>query len=475
MRISFGKTPSISFPPSLVLAAALLAGCTVGPNYRRPVVDVPNAFRAPSPAAAPSDAAVSLGEQKLTEVFQDEQLQKLLNMAIQQNYDVRIGAARVMQAEARLGITRADQFPTLGGNAGITSFRSARNGPIPSFEATRGQVGLSAGWEADFWGKYRRATEAARADLLGAEWARRAVITTLVSDVADSYFRLRELDLELEISQRTLASRQESLQLIQDLADRGLSSDLDVRQAEQLVFTAGARIPDIQRQIEQEENFISVLTGENPGAVPRGRQLTEQPHASEVPVGLPSALLERRPDIRQAEQQLIAFNANIGVAKAQYFPQISLTGAGGFQSSALTGLFTGPAGLWTLAGGVTQPIFEGGRVRSGVRLAEAQQQEALLVYQQTIQQAFRDVSDALVAYRKNQELRQQQEQLTTSAQDAAQLSDTRYRGGVTSYLEVLTNQTNYFSAQLGLAQSRLSELQALVQLYRALGAGWQQQ
>jgi multidrug efflux system outer membrane protein len=299
------------------------------------------------------------------------------------------------------------------------------------------------------------------------------VISTPVADLAGAYFRLRELDTELEISQRTLASRQESLQLIQDLSDSGISSLLDVRQAEQLVFTAGARIPDIERQIEQQENFVSTLLGNNPGDVPRGRSLTEQPHPSEIPPGLPSSLLERRPDIQQAEQQLIAFNAQIGVAKAAYFPQIRLTGSGGFQSSALSSLFSGPAGFWNLVGGLTQPIFAGGRIRAGVRFAEAQQQEALLAYQQTIQRAFREVSDALVAYRKNQELRQQQELLTQSAQGASQLADERYRAGLTSYLEVLTNETNYFSAELDLAKARVGELEALVQLYRALGGGWQ--
>jgi multidrug efflux system outer membrane protein len=459
---------------SLAVFAVFLTGCAVGPNYRRPNVNVPGAFRAASSEAVTAPDASSLGDQKWSEVFQDERLQELVRAAIQQNYDVRIGAARILQAEARLGITRADELPTVGGNADITGFRSPSNGPIPGFQRTRGQVSLSAAWELDFWGKYRRATEAARADLLGTEWARRAVITTLVADLANSYFVLRELDLELEISQRTLASRQESLLLIQDLADRGLSSLLDVRQAEQLVFTAGARIPDLERQIQQEENFISVLVGNNPEVIPRGRVLTEQPHASEVPAGLPSALLGRRPDIQQAEQQLIAFNARIGVAKAQYFPQITLTGTGGFQSAALTNLFSGPAGLWNVAGGLTQPIFSGGRIRSGVRLAEAQEQEALLTYQQKIQQAFREVSDALVGYRKSQEFRQQQEQLAGAAQEASQLSDQRYRGGVTSYLEVLTNETNYFSAELGLAEARAAELEALVQLYRALGGGWQQ-
>jgi multidrug efflux system outer membrane protein len=298
-------------------------------------------------------------------------------------------------------------------------------------------------------------------------------VSTLVADLAASYFQLRELDMELDTSQRTLASRQESLRLNQTLESQGLANMLDVRQAEQLVFTAAARIPDLERRIEQQENLISVLAGRNPGPVPRGRLLTEQFQLPEVPAGLPSSLLERRPDVRLAEQQLIAFHARIDAARAAYYPQIALTAEGGFQSSALGSLFSGPAGLWSLVGGLTQPVFAGGRIRSGVRLAEAQQQEALLAYQQTVQQAFREVSDALVSYRKSRELRRQQEELTRSAQDAAQLADVRFRGGVTSYLEVLTNQTNFFSAELGLAQARLAELQALVQLYRALGGGWQ--
>jgi multidrug efflux system outer membrane protein len=332
----------------------------------------------------------------------------------------------------------------------------------------------SFSWELDFWGKFRRATEAAQADLLASQWAREEVISTLVSNVAAAYFQLRELDLELEISRRTLGTRQGSLKLTRSLADHGATSMLDVRQAEQLVFTAAEEIPDLERRIEQEENFISILLGSNPGAIPRGRRLTDQPHAPEVPAGLPSSLLERRPDIRQAEENLIAANARIGVAKAAYFPQITLTATGGVQTFALDNLFTGPAGFWSFAGALLQPIFEGGRIRAGVKRAKAQQEEALLTYKQTIQGAFRDVSDALIAYRKNREFRIQQEYLTESAKDAARLSDMRYRGGVTSYLEVLTNDTNYFSAELGLAQAQLNELLALVQLYKALGGGWEQ-
>jgi multidrug efflux system outer membrane protein len=249
---------------------------------------------------------------------------------------------------------------------------------------------------------------------------------------------------------------------------------LDVRQAEQLVFTAAETIPDLERRIEQQENFLSTLLGNNPGPITRGTKLTEQPHAPEIPAGLPSSLLERRPDIRQAEAQLIAANAQIGVAKAAYFPQINLTASGGYQSSALTSLFSGPAGLWSFGGSLVQPIFTGGRIRSNVKFTEARQRETALIYQQTIQQAFRGVSDALVEYRKDREFREQQEQLTFSAQDAARLSETRYRGGATSYLEVLTNETNYFDAELGLAQAQLNELLGLVRIYRNLGGGWQE-
>ena len=458
----------------LTLLCGLLAGCAVGPNYKRPSVNAPDTYRGLTAEEAAKTESASLGDQKWWEVFQDERLQDLIRTALQQNYDVRIAATRILQAQAQLGITRADQLPTIAGGAEATNQRSPQSRFIPAFDTSANQVNLSLHWELDFWGRFRRATQAARANLLASQWARQAVISSLVSNVATAYFQLRELDLELEISRRTLASRQDSLRLTQLLSDHGATSLLDVRQAEQLVYTAGEQIPDLERRIEQQENFISILLGKNPAGVPRGRKLTEQPHAPEVPAGLPSSLLERRPDIRQAEQQLIAFNAQIGVAKAAYFPQISLTGTGGYQSSALTSLFSGPAGLWNFGASLTQPIFTGGRIRSGVRFAEAQQQEALLVYQQTIQQAFREVSDALVAYRKNQEFRRQQELLTQSAQDAARLSDMRYRGGVTSYLEVLTNETNYFSAELSLTQAQRNELLALVQLYKALGGGWQQ-
>jgi outer membrane protein, multidrug efflux system len=296
-----------------------------------------------------------------------------------------------------------------------------------------------------------------------------------VSNVASAYFQLLELDSEINISRRTLDTRKESLRLVEVRAKGGATSLIDVRQSEQLVYTAAAAIPDLERRIEQQENLISILLGKNPAAVTRGKTLVENPLLPVVPAGLPSSLLERRPDIRSSEQQLVAANARIGVAKAAYFPQITLTAVGGFQSSALTDLFSGPAGWWSFGGQLAQPIFTGGKIRSNVRLTEAQQQEAVLLYQQSIQQAFREVSDSLVAYRKNQEFRTLQEQLTNSAQDTTRLANMRYQGGATSYLEVLDSDTRYFDAQIGLAQAQLNERLAMVQLYNALGGGWQQQ
>lgn len=451
-----------------------LAGCAVGPNYKKPTINTPAVYRGLTPDEAAKNDPKSLGDEKWWEVFQDDQLKELIRTALQQNYDVRRAATRILQAQAALGITRADQFPTVSANAEAINLRNSRQGIFPPIDTNVNRVGLALDWELDFWGKFRRATESARANLAATEWGRQEIITELIANVSGAYFRLRALDLQLEISRNTLASRQDSLRLTKLLAEGGSTSMLDVRQAEQLVFTAGSQIPSLEQQIEQEENFISILLGNNPGPVARGKQLTEQPHSPSVPAGLPSSLLERRPDIRQAEQQLIAANAQIGVARAAYFPQITLTASSGYQSSALTNLFTSPAGFWTFGGTLAQPIFTAGRLKSNVRFAEARQQESVLFYQQTIQGAFRDVSDALIAYRKTQEFRQQQKLLVDSAQDATRLSHLRYQGGATSYLEVLTNDTNYFSAQLGLAQAQLNELLALVQLYKGLGGGWQQ-
>ena len=456
-----------------ILFAAVSSSCTVGPNYNKPLVVEPTVYRGAAAELSAKPDVASFGDQKWWDVFQDEALQTLIRAALEQNYDVRIAATRILEARALLGIAQADQLPEVTASASVFSQRSPAAAGRPAVDTSPVQLGLSASWELDFWGRFRRATESARANLLSDEWAQRQVISSLVSDVASAYFQLREQDLELEISRQTLASRRDSLRLTQVLADGGATSLLDVRQAEQLVFGASASIPDLESRIEQQENFISILVGRNPEGVMRGRPLIDQQQPPEVPAGLPSSLLERRPDILQAEQQLVAANAQIGVAKADFFPRISLTAIGGYQSSALARLFTGPAGLWTFGASALQPVFEGGRIRNNVAFAEARTQEATLVYQRTVQQAFRDVSDALVSYRKSREVRTEQQKMTTAAEDATRLSNMRYRGGAASYLEVLDSETRFFDAQLNLAQAQLRELQSLVQIYRSLGGGWQ--
>jgi outer membrane protein, multidrug efflux system len=458
----------------VVLAATLTltSGCLVGPNYGRPPVAAPNAFRA-APANIPS-TGVSFGDQKWWEVFQDEQLQTLIRKALQQNYDVRIAATRILEAQATVGIVRANEFPAAAGVVNGNDNRYARSKFLIPYDTSSTQIGVGFQWSPDFWGKYRRSTEAARDQLLAADWAQKEVVDSLVANVAAAYFTMRALDLQLEISKRTLAGDRDSLQITQLLADRGATSLLDVRQAEQLVYSAAADIPFIEKETQREENLISTLLGENPGEVARGLDLTAQPHLPEVPAGLPSSLLERRPDIRQAESRLMADNALIGVARAAYFPTITLTGLAGLQSPALTELFSGPAGMWAFVGSLAQPLFTAGSLKQNVRLAQAEQQEAVLVYQRTIQQSFREVSDALISYSKDQDFRKQQELLTQASQDASRLSDVRYRGGAASYLEVLDSNTRYYSAELTLAQARLLELLDYVELYRALGGGWQQ-
>ena len=457
-----------------LLPLILWAACTVGPNYQRPNTDIPGGYRG-VPATAPGAASSeSLGDAQWWTVFQDEQLQSLIRTALKQNYDVRIAAERVLAAQAQLRIARSDQYPSAGVGVGGTTEREPTSPFSPAYRWDYMQVGGAASWDIDFWGKYRRATEAARANLAQTEWGKRAVVSTLVANVAGAYFRLRALDLDLEITQHTLASRQESLRLTKLLADQGAASMVDVRQAEQLVYVASATLPDLERQIEQEENYIRPLLAEPPGPIARGQSLTEQARPPLVPAGLPSQLLQRRPDIQEAEQQLVAANAQIGVARAAYFPSISLTGTLGFMSSALSDLFTKPAGTWNVAASVAQPLFTAGKLQANVRLAEAQQQQALLGYQQTIQNAFRDVSDAFVAYQKTREAREQQELLAAAAQDSARLAHVRYDGGSTTYLEVLTNETNYLAAELELSQAKLNEMLSLVQIYSALGGGWQQ-
>jgi outer membrane protein, multidrug efflux system len=452
--------------------ALLLAGCMVGPDYRRPAIDAPGAYRLDNQALTASSE--SLGDEKWWEVFQDPVLQELIRTALEQNYDIRIAASRVLQAQAQLGVTRANQFPTVNAGADVSSQRNPKiSGAFPSYEARTGEVDLAVVWNLDFWGKYRRQTEAARASVLASQWGRRAVLTSVISNVASAYFALRELDLELEVSKMTLAARQDSLRLTSVLARNGSASGLDVRQSEQLVYTAAETIPDLERQIAVQENSLSLLLGRNPGPIPRGRKLTEQPNPPAIPVGLPSELLERRSDIQEAEQNLVASNAQVGVAKAALFPSISLTGTAGYESFALNNLFSHAQRAWNGAASLTQPVFAGGALRSQKRLAEAQKEEMLLTYRQTIMNAFEQVSSSLTAYQKDREFREQQELLTGAAEDADRLSKILYQHGGTSYLQVLTSENNEFSAELNLAQAQLNERLALVQLYNALGGGWQ--
>jgi len=449
------------------------AGCMMGPKYKRPTVDVPQEYRAPAPQQAAQ--ASSLGNEGWWQVYQDPVLAQLIHTAIADNYDVRIAAARVLEAQAQVGITRANQLPSASVGANVFSEQNAKvSNLFPAYQVNGGELNLSVIWNLDFWGKYRRQTEAARAQLLATEWGQRAVISSLVANVATAYFQLRGLDSELEISKHTLASRQESLKLTQFLESHGSNSGLDVSQAEQLVYTASETIPDLERQIQQQENVLSVLLGENPESIPRGRALTEQPVLQNVPAGLPSELLERRPDVRQAEEIMVAANAQIGVAKASFFPSLSLTGLGGLESNALHQFITAPSETWYAALNVSQPVFQGGALRSQLRLARASWQDAVLSYQQTVENALEQVSNSLVASQKDREFREQQELLTQAAQQTDQLSEVLYKNGGASYLQVLTSETNYFSAELNLVQAQLNERLALVQLYQTLGGGWQQ-
>jgi outer membrane protein, multidrug efflux system len=459
----------LAFLPTFIL----LAGCAVGPNYKRPTVNLPTDYRAAIPAQTAE--AASLGNEKWWDVYQDPVLAQMIHTALQQNYDVRIAATRVLEAQAQVGITRANQLPSAGVGADVFSQQNAKVTKLfPAFQVNGGELNLSVIWNLDFWGKYRRQTEEARAQLLATKWGQQAVISSLVANVATAYFQLRALDSELEIAQRTLESRQQSLQLTRVLETHGSASDLDVSQSEQLVYTASETIPDLERQIQQEENQLSILLGENPGPIARGQALTEQPVPDVVPAGLPSELLERRPDVREAEANIMAANAQIGVAKAAFFPSISLTGIGGLESNALNRFISAPSQTWYGAFSVAQPVFEGGALRSGLRLSRAQYQEEVLAYQQTLQNALEQVSNALIANQKDREFREQQEMLTRAAQRTDELSEVLFKNGGASYLQVLTAETNYFSSELNLVQAQLNERLAVVQLYQSLGGGWQQ-
>ncbi|MGC4049240.1 MAG: efflux transporter outer membrane subunit [Paludibaculum sp.] len=461
------------------LTLLCLAGCAVGPDYKRPDLSVPKGFRVPDPQV-PTTESASLADTPWFEVFQDEQLQGLIREALVSNYDLRDAMARVEAARAAVGITRSNQFPNAGVSGSVNFNRLSRTGatPVPSAvlpeqNRTFGSAALNLlSFEVDLWGKWRRATEAARAELLGAEENRKTVATVLVSDVATAYLTLRELDYALEISERTLTTREASLDLVKTRQGGGVATMLDLRQAEQLVETAAQAIPVLKQQIEQTENRISLLVAKNPNGVVRGRGFNDQKLPPEVPAGLPSSLLERRPDIRAAEQFLVSANARIGVAKAAYFPQLTLTGFLGGQSTQLASLFSGPSAAWSLVPQVTQPIFTAGRLKNTVKLAEAQRQGALIQYEKTIQTAFTEVSDALIAHQRMRESRERQQALVNALQDRTRLAYIRYRGGVDTQLNALDADRDLFQAELALASIRLGEMLTVVDLYKALGGGW---
>ncbi len=469
-----------------------LAGCKVGPNYKRPAVATPASYRgALAPDIAATATAPPLGAEKYTDVFTDPVLQGLIAEALKNNYDVKIAADRVLEQQAELGVTKAAQYPTMSGGASYTALHlpsgllsglngnnnnsgntASNNNSTTASNYYAGGLTGSAAWNLDFWGLYRRQTEAQRAYLRATEWAQQTTYSTLVENVATSYYQLRTLDAELAITQETLKARQDSLNLTKKLEAGGADSLADVRQAEELYYAAQAQIPDFERQITQQENSLCILLGRAPGPIARGLPIDQVPHPAEVPVGLPSELLERRPDIRRAEELLVQANANIGVAKAQFFPSLSLSDSSGSSSSQLKKIFDS-GNIYTYASGaISQPIFDGGKIRNNYRYAKADHQELLDTYQQTIAGALRDVSNALVGYSRTREYREQQEKQSAAAQDAVRLARIRYQAGSTSYLEVLTTDANFYSAELTLKGAQQQEALALVQLYNALGGGW---
>jgi len=476
--------PALPALPALAAVALVLAlaGCAVGPNYQRPPVETPAAYRtAASGPANPTGPAgtPSFADLGWWQVFGDPQLNAYLHEALTNNWDVRIAAARVLQAEASVKIARSQYFPSVQAGGDLSTTRASETGPtrIPAGVNPRSEYGdvflsMSA-YEVDLWGRIRRGNEAARARLLATVEAQNAVRQTLVAEVASTYLDLLELDLELQIAERTYAVRTNSLELTSTRQEGGVAAMQDVHQARILVFTAEASIADTHRRIEQTENQLCLLLGRNPGPLARGTALTDREVRAEIPAGLPSSLLDRRPDLRSAEQQLVAYNADIGQAKAAFYPQFTLTGFYGFQSVALSDLFTGASQAWQFGPALTVPLFTGGRLRGNLKQAEARFQEVVVSYQKTVQNAFREVSDGLIAYQRTREYRQKQEERTRAHRDAAELAGVRYEGGVTSYLEVLYNEQELFSAELGLAQARRNELLSVVQLYRALGGGWQ--
>jgi multidrug efflux system outer membrane protein len=458
----------------LIGAIDLVTGCNVGPKYIRPNVTAPPAFRGADDAAVSGDAAKSLGDEQWAAVYQEPELQAIIRKALTSNYDMRIAAQRILEQQAEVRITRSQEFPTVTvGGVGIGAALPSSLGTQIGSPLVDGSFNLSAAWTPDFWGLYRKQTEAARAQLLAQTWAQRAIRLTLVQQVATAYLQIRALDTQLEITRETLKVRQDSVDLTKTLESGGSVPLSDVRQAEQLLYSASSEIPQLEQEIQQQENAIAVLLGENPGPFVHRDANALAPPPQDLPTGIPSQLLERRPDIQQAEATLIAANAQIGVARAQFFPNLSITASGGVGGDSLGSIFD-PAGKTIYGiGSLAQPLFEGGKLRGQLQLSQETQKEMVLNYQKTIEGALRDVSNALIALNKQRAYREQQEKLVEAAKDATRLARLRYQGGSTSYLEVLTTDSNLFAAQLNLVNAQQGEALTLVELYGALGGGWQ--
>jgi outer membrane protein, multidrug efflux system len=458
---------------AIAVATLAIAGCNVGPRYNRPAVSAPPAFRGADDASIVSDAQNSVADQQWSEVFREPELQALIRTALTNNYDIRIAARRVLEQQAQVQITRSQEFPQItGGGTGVGATLPSNLGVNIASPLAFGSFNLGAAWNPDFWGLYRKQTEAARAQLLAQTWAQRAVRLTLIQQVVGTYIDLRATDRKLEITKQTLKVRQDSLELTEKL-ERGGSAPLsDVRQAEQLLYTASSQVPQLEQQIQQDENALRLLLGADPGPVAHTAENVLAPPPQNLPTGLPSQLLERRPDIQQAEQTLVAANAQIGIARAQFFPQLSITTSAGLGGNEFSNLFDTSGKTIFGIGSLSQPIFEGGKLRGQLKLSRETKEEMVLNYQKTIATAFRDVSNALIALNKQRVYREEQEKLVAAAQDATRLARLRYQGGATGYLEVLTTDSSLYSAELSLVNAQQGEAVTVVQLYSALGGGW---
>jgi outer membrane protein, multidrug efflux system len=450
--------------------ALAIAACTLGPDYRRPVVEVPAAWR------ITNEEAAHISDVAWWDRFNDPVLSHLVRTALENNKDLAIAVANVDVAFAQYGITRSALFPELDANASAQRDRLSENtSPTrvpPGYQAFNDfRLNISASYEVDLWGKLRRETEAARANLLASEEGRRTVVLTVVASVASAYVQLRGLDRQLDIAKATTGILGEAARLQQARFDEGATPESDYRQAQSQFEIAAAQVPELERQIVRQENVIRVLLGANPGPIERGSAINDL-KLPDVPEGLPSSLLERRPDVRQAEQNLIAANADIGVARADYFPQISLTALLGLESAQMSDLFKGPSRSWSFGPAVALPIFNAGRIRNQVEQAKAAQREALYLYQRSIISAFEDFEDALVDRAKFEQALEEQAKNVAALQRFRELAVLRYQEGATIYLEVANAEQSLFNAQLQLVSTQSQLFQSYVNLYRAMGGGW---